>query len=128
MPSSPRPPRRTALVVDDYRDTADVLAELLDAYGFAPSIAHNGAQAIQIADLLHPDLVLLDIGLPQGNGLEVCRHIRKEAWGGHTRIVAVTGQHLPPIRQAMHDAGFDAVLAKPCSFREISGVLEPQKH
>ena len=128
MPNSPSPPRRTALVVDDFQDTADLLAELLDACGFDTSIAHDGEQAIQMANLLHPDLVLLDIGLPKGSGLEVCSRIRHELWGAGARIVAVTGQDLSTMRQPLIDAGFDEILAKPCSFRDISGVLEAQKH
>lgn len=128
MPSSPKPPRRTALVVDDSHDTADLLAELLGAYGFDTSIAHDGEQAMQMANLLHPDPVLLDIGLPKGNGLEVCSRIRHELWGAGARIVAVTGQDLPTMGQPMLDAGFDEILAKPGSFREISDVLDPRKH
>lgn len=128
MPSSPTSLRRTALVVDDFQDTADLLAELLDGIGFDTAIAHSGEEAIQMANLLHPDVVLLDLGLPNADGLEVCSRIRQEHWGASARIVAITGQDVASMRLPMMAVGFDEVLAKPCSFREISGVLEPRKH
>lgn len=128
MSSSPKSPRRTALVVDDFQDTADLLADLLEGFGFDTAIAHDGDQAIQMANALHPDLIMLDVALPKQNGLEVCSRIRRELWGAGARIVGVTGQDLSSMRQPMIDAGFDEILAKPCSLREISGAVEPLKH
>lgn len=128
MSNSLDAPRRTALVVDDVRDTADLIAELLDACGFNTAVAYDGDQAIQMASALHPDLILLDIGLPKQNGLEVCSRIRHELWGASARIIAVTGQDLSSMRQPMIDAGFDEIVSKPCTFREISEVLAHQHH
>lgn len=128
MTNAPEMARRIALVVDDYRDTADLLAELLEDCGFQTAIAHDGEQGLQMADALQPEMIVLDICLPKLDGIEVCRRIRGMPWSAHTRIVAVTGQHLPSMQRALESAGFDEVLAKPYTFREISEMLEHQHH
>ncbi|MEQ1501055.1 MAG: ATP-binding protein, partial [Myxococcota bacterium] len=87
-PAPPPPPRRRrVLVVDDNRDVAESMARLLELAGHAVSIAYDGRAAVDLAVRDRPDVVLLDIGLPQLDGYEACRAIR-EAGLDTVRIVA----------------------------------------
>ena len=88
-------PRRSSgrriLIVDDNEDGAESLAMLLQFGGHETHKAHDGVEAIEAAERLRPDVVLLDIGLPRLNGYEVCRRIRQEPWGKDLMLVALTG-------------------------------------
>ncbi|MGH9145927.1 MAG: hybrid sensor histidine kinase/response regulator, partial [Vicinamibacterales bacterium] len=82
---------RRILIVDDSEDGAETLAMLLQFGGHETHKAHDGLEAIDLAERLRPDAVLLDIGLPGLNGYEVCSRIRKEPWGKELMLVALTG-------------------------------------
>jgi|RhiMethySRZTD1v2_1073278.scaffolds.fasta_scaffold02643_9 PAS domain S-box-containing protein len=107
------PLQRRVLVVDDNGEAADMLAMLLTEVGCEVHTAYRGETAISEADRFRPDLVLLDIGLPDISGEEVCRRIRAFPWGAAVVIVAVTGwgQEHDRLRSAV--AGFDQHLVKP---------------
>jgi signal transduction histidine kinase len=83
-------PRRV-LIVDDNRDGAQSLAVLLQMLGHHAHMAHDGLEALEAAERLRPDLVLLDIGLPKLSGYDACRRIHDQAWGKDVVLVAVTG-------------------------------------
>ena len=108
--------RRRVLVVDDSEDGAESMARLLEISGHEAFKAHDGIAAIEAAERLRPDVVLLDIGLPRLNGYEVCRKIRQEAWGNDMVLVALTGWGQDEDRQRSKQAGFDAHLVKPVDF------------
>ena len=82
---------RRILIVDDNEDGAESLAMLLQFSGHETHKAHDGVEAIEAAERLRPDAVLLDIGLPRLNGYEVCSRIRQEPWGKSLMLVALTG-------------------------------------
>ena len=107
------PLQRRVLVVDDNGEAADMLAMLLTEVGCEVRTAYRGESVIREADRFRPELVLLDIGLPDISGEEVCRRIRACPWGGGVVIVAVTGwgQEHDRLRSAI--AGFDQHLVKP---------------
>jgi CheY-like chemotaxis protein len=100
------------LVVDDNLDAANTLAELLSMLGCTVDTAFDGPQALQRAEAFSPDVVLLDIGLPQMNGYEVCRRLRAR-YGTALRIVAMTGWGQDEDRRRSGEAGFDLHLVKP---------------
>ena len=79
------------LVADDNADAAETLAVLLGLDGHEVRTAHDGLAALVVAQSFRPDIALLDIGMPQLNGFELAAAIRREAWGRHTRIIALTG-------------------------------------
>jgi len=112
VPAEPTRGRRI-LVVDDNRDAATSLAELLQLSGHEAEIAHDGLEALQMAQNLRPDVVLLDIGLPKLNGFEVARKIRQETWGKNMMLVALTGWGQDGDRKKSGEAGFNAHLVKP---------------
>jgi signal transduction histidine kinase len=101
------------LVVDDNRDAATSLAELLQLCGHETRIAYDGLEAVQMAQNFRPDAVLLDIGLPKLNGFEVAHKIRQQDWGKDVMLVALTGWGQDEDRRMSTEAGFNAHLVKP---------------
>lgn len=101
------------LIVDDNVDAATSLSYVLALAGYHTAVAHDGKQALELADTLRPAIVLLDIGLPGMSGLEVARRLRAASWGGDLRLIAVTGWGHESDRARSLEAGFDAHLTKP---------------
>jgi CheY-like chemotaxis protein len=105
--------RQRILVVDDNRDAAEMLAELLALTGNELRTAHDGVEAVEVAGEFRPDVVLLDIGLPRMNGYEAARKIREQPWGKNMLLVALTGWGQEEDRRRSQEAGFDHHLIKP---------------
>ncbi len=111
------------LVVDDNVDAAQALALLLKVSGYATRMAHTGPAALQEADVFQPDVVLLDIGLPQMNGYEVAKQMRQQPRFKDTVLVALTGYGQESDRQLSKEAGFDHHLVKPADFAKLKRIL-----
>jgi signal transduction histidine kinase/CheY-like chemotaxis protein len=105
--------RHRILVVDDNRDAADTLAELLELTGHDLRTAHDGLEAVEVAGEFRPGVVLLDIGLPRLNGYEVAQKIREQPWGQGMVLVALTGWGQEEDRRRSRKAGFDHHMIKP---------------
>jgi len=101
------------LVVDDNVDAATSLSYVLTLAGYHVSVAHDGNGALALAEQLHPQVVLLDIGLPGVSGHEVARRLRGELWAKDLRLIAVTGWGQEDDRTKSLEAGFDEHLTKP---------------
>ncbi|MEO8605543.1 MAG: response regulator, partial [bacterium] len=114
---------RRILVVDDNRDSAESLSMLLELTGHQTSIAYDGPQAIDAAERVRPEVLLLDIGLPKLNGYEVARWIRAQPWGAGIVLIALTGWGQDEDRQKSRDAGFDAHLVKPVEYAALTALL-----
>ena len=115
--------RRRVLVVDDNVDNAESLAMLLELGGHETRTVHDGLAAVQAAGDFRPDVVLLDLGLPVLNGLEVCRRIRREPWGRGILIAALTGWGQERDRRDSEAAGFDVHLVKPVDLATLTRLL-----
>ena len=111
------------LVVDDNEDMANSLAILLQISGHDVRTAHSGPAALETADKLQPNLVLLDIGLPGMDGYEVAERLRQNPKFTKVRLVAVTGYGLESERRRSQKSGFDAHLVKPIKLQELQDVL-----
>lgn len=114
---------RRILVVDDNADAAHTLEMMLGLMGQDVRVAVDGPEALGLAQQFHPELVLLDIGLPKMSGYEVCRRMRSEAWARDAMIVAVTGWGQEGDRQRSKEAGFDEHLVKPVSTEQLETIL-----
>ena len=112
------------LVVDDNQDCADTLRELLDMNGFGGTVAYSGKAALHALEREMPDAVLLDIGLPDMDGYEVCRRIRSSAAKRQPVLIALTGWGQEKDRRLAATAGFDAHLTKPTDARQVIAMLE----
>jgi two-component system, chemotaxis family, CheB/CheR fusion protein len=115
-------PRRV-LVVDDNLDAAEGLAMLLTLKGHQVSTAYDGLGAIERARELQPDVVLLDIGLPNLDGFEVARRLRKEHGERPMLLVALTGYGQERDRVRAREAGFDHHLLKPVRLEMLEQLL-----
>ncbi len=116
--------RRRVLVVDDNRDAADSIALLLEVAGHEVRTAYDGPDALNLASVFKPDVVILDLGLPLMDGFEIARRIEAEAWGKDIALVALTGWGQQEDYRRTRDAGFDAHLVKPVAPEELLRVLQ----
>jgi two-component system CheB/CheR fusion protein len=110
------------LVVDDNRDAAQTLALLLRQRGYDALIAYDGERALEIAKSARPRIVLLDLGLPELDGFEVCRRLRRPGYA-QSVVIAVTGYGQEEDRQRATAAGFDEYLVKPVDPAKLLQVL-----
>jgi CheY-like chemotaxis protein/two-component sensor histidine kinase len=121
-PSLPQAPLRI-LVVDDNVDAAVALAQMLRAWGHTVRVSHDGSEALQAHAIFGPDVVLLDLGLPGIDGVEVGRRMRQSARGEPLLIVAITGFGQRTDRQRTTEAGFDEHFTKPVAVPVLQRLL-----
>ncbi|MBL9163535.1 MAG: PAS domain-containing protein [Planctomycetaceae bacterium] len=115
------------LVVDDNKDSANSMAMLLRLKGNDIRTAHDGVEALEIADAFHPETVLLDIGLPRLNGYDVARRIRQRPWGQHVLLIALTGWGNDEDRRLSQEAGFNFHIVKPVDLAALENLLAGAK-
>jgi len=119
----PEPSGLRVLVVDDNVDSAETMALLLGCEGHEVRMAHDGQEALDVANAYRPHAILLDIGLPVRSGLEVAREIRRQPWAAHVTIIAMSGWGRDADRQATFEAGFDHHLVKPVDHDVLRRLL-----
>jgi PAS domain S-box-containing protein len=116
-------PKRRVLVVDDNRDSALSMAGLLRLRGSETTTAHDGLTAIRLAEEFRPDVILMDIGMPELNGYDATRRIREQPWGKKIIIVALTGWGQDSDRADSSDAGCNGHLVKPVRLADLEELL-----
>jgi PAS domain S-box-containing protein len=117
-----REPRRI-LIIEDNRDAAESLREVLELEDHEVAVAHDGAQGLQKALEFKPDVVLCDIGLPGMDGYEVARALRADERLRSIHLVALSGYALPEDLRRASEAGFQDHLAKPPSIERLTEIL-----
>jgi PAS domain S-box-containing protein len=115
--------KRRVLAVDDNRDSADSLALMLQKMGHETQTAYDGLEALQAAESMKPEVLLLDIGLPKMNGYEVAQQIRQQPWGKNMTLIALTGWGQQEDKRRTLEAGFDHHLTKPVDARVLESLL-----
>jgi len=113
------PAKRRILIVDDNVDAAVALASLLKKYGHDVLEVHDGTEAIKAFEGFRPEIVLLDIGMPGMNGLEVARRLRQRNRSPRVLIIAITGWGKTEDEAVSREAGFDLHLVKPVEEAEL---------
>jgi signal transduction histidine kinase/CheY-like chemotaxis protein len=116
---------RRVLIVDDNEDGADLLDVALQTMGHTTRVAHDGPEALEAARDFHPDVALIDIGLPVMDGYEVARRLRAMFDGACPKLVAVTGYGQESDRQRAREAGFDRHLVKPVELSRLAELIAP---
>ncbi|HYD61064.1 MAG TPA: response regulator [Noviherbaspirillum sp.] len=116
------------LVADDNADAAESLATTLEIGGHVVRIAGNGQQALRLALEFLPDVIFLDIGMPDMDGYEVARRLRKTPGMERVVLVALTGWGTEEDQLRARDAGFDQHLTKPTRFAAIDELLSALAH
>jgi CheY-like chemotaxis protein len=101
------------LVADDNRAATEMLGTLFRLKGNPVQLAHDGEEALKMAEQFLPDVVLLDLGMPKLNGYDVCRCMREQPWGAKMIIIAITGWGREEDKERTREAGFDHHLVKP---------------
>ena len=101
-----------------------MVAEMLEVLGYQSKFALNGPSAIALAKVFLPQVILLDLSLPEMDGYEVAKQLRGEAVLAAVRIVAVTGWSGPEREKKARDAGFDHYLIKPIQLAALKPILE----
>ena len=115
--------KKRVLVVDDNRDSANTLAMLLKISGYETKTAGDGASAIESTADFKPEVILLDIGLPDMSGYDVCKQLRQQTLDPRPRIVAVTGWSANDVEEHGGEDCFDGHLAKPVDFKVLQGLI-----
>ena len=121
--AAPGTTRRRILVADDNIDALDSLAMLLEFAGHEVQKARDGAEALESARAWHPDIMLLDLGMPKLTGYEVAQRVRAEEWGKPVKLVAISGWGQSEDQRRSRESGFDQHLVKPISFESLNGIL-----
>ena len=115
------------MVVDDNRDAADLIAEFLNMCGHETLPIYGGAEAIRAADAFQPDVMLLDLGMPEITGFDVVSTLRRAPRFRHTRMIALTAWGDAHTRERTQVIGFDHHLVKPASLDDILNVVSARQ-
>jgi CheY-like chemotaxis protein len=115
--------QRRVLIVDDIPDITEMLSELVTLLGHQVCVANHGLQAIELAREFHPDLVLLDLGMPGLDGFETARQLRAQPDGKWIELIAMSGWGHPSAREQAVDAGFDRHFLKPITLAHLTALL-----
>jgi CheY-like chemotaxis protein len=111
------------LLVDDDEDAVHSLARLLASLGHEVRAATSGKEALAVGRDFLPDVVLLDLGMPDMDGFETQRAVRATPWGESTRIMALTGWGQPEDIERTKAAGFAGHLVKPLKITALAWIL-----
>jgi CheY-like chemotaxis protein len=112
------------LVVDDNQDSADSTVMLLQIWGHEAVAAYSAERAISTARSFDPDVVLMDIGMPEMDGFDIAKELR--TFCPDVRVVAITGFTQADIVRRSREAGFNGVLVKPAETKALKEVVDTQ--
>ncbi len=122
-PGEPRGAPRRVLLVEDSEDLRESMAQLIGRQGHDVIAASEGSHALEVAARARPDIIVIDIGLPDMNGYDLARTIRRMPGLEATRLIALTGYAGEEARQRARDSGFDLHLAKPTDVPTLERLL-----
>jgi two-component system cell cycle response regulator DivK len=115
-----RPRRRLrVLIADDTSDARDLYAEYLSFRGFAVITARDGAEAIQVALEQCPDVIVMDLAMPQFDGITATRRIKADRRASRARVLLLTGYPQIAVERDAREAGVDLILTKPCLAEDL---------
>jgi len=122
-PQAAAEPGCRVLVVDDNRDSADTMVNVLELLGHEARAAYGGEQALRVVDQFHPQVVLLDLNMPGTDGFSVMRRLRERTPSMPVYIAAMTGYGQKTDRESTLAAGFQAHLTKPVDVEQLRRVM-----
>jgi two-component system cell cycle response regulator DivK len=115
---------KTILIVEDNELNMKLFHDLLEAHGYATLQTKDGNEALKLARQHHPNLILMDIQLPEVSGLEVTRWIKSEDGIRHIPVIAVTAFAMKGDEEKIREGGCEAYIAKPISVTNFMEVIE----
>jgi signal transduction histidine kinase len=113
----------TVLLIEDNEDGREMMATMLDAFGYSVQQAADGVQGVRMAHIAAPDVALVDIGLPGIDGYEVARRLRQSADTCNIKLIALTGYGLAEDQRRVIEAGFDMHLVKPVDIDQLLDAI-----
>ncbi|TWT99143.1 Signal transduction histidine-protein kinase BarA [Botrimarina colliarenosi] len=124
-PSVDAPSALRILLAEDSRANRTLIADMLTQQGYRVDVASNGREAVQFWSNERPDLVLMDVQMPEVDGIEATRHIRRleQEYGEHTPIIAITAHAMKGDRDRCLQAGMDGYLSKPFQQHDLINAL-----
>jgi CheY-like chemotaxis protein len=111
--------RRTILLAEDTLSNILTVGEYLESHGYQVLVAHNGLEAIDLAEKNDPDLILMDIQMPVLDGLDAIKRLRADSRFASTPIIALTALAMPGDREHCLEAGANEYLSKPVSLKGL---------
>ncbi|MFO3796096.1 MAG: PleD family two-component system response regulator [Anaerolineales bacterium] len=114
----------TALVIDDNRQTANALAQMLEVLGLEVYLAYGASSGIALLGNLLPDLILLDINMPGIDGLEVLAYLRREPRLNAVPVIIITSDDQPETRQRAFQMGAQGFILKPVTLDSVEMELK----
>nr|WP_229428147.1 response regulator [Massilia soli] len=115
--------KASVLLIEDNDDGREMMATMLDAYGYAVRYAADGVEGVEMAFANAPDVALVDIGLPGIDGYEVARRLRKDPATRSVKLIALTGYGLEEDQRRVLEAGFDLHLVKPVGIEQLLAAI-----
>lgn len=112
------------LIVDDSNDTVLLLSAFLQSEGYKVLDARNGAEALEAAKKFRPQLILMDVSMPEVDGLDAARQVRKDPDLRHTPMIAITAFSTNGFRRAVLDAGYNVYMPKPLDLDRLSKTIK----
>ncbi len=112
------------LIAEDQPDNRDILVRRLERKGHELHLAENGAQAVEIANLVKPDLVLMDVSMPIMSGVEATRLLKSHPETARIPVIVLTAHALQSVRDECEAAGCDGFATKPLDFPALLTTIE----
>jgi DNA-binding response OmpR family regulator len=116
--------QKTVLIIEDEEDAAELFAEMMRVSGFRVIKTSHSAPAIAMMTVDKPDLVLLDIMMPEVSGLDILRQMRREPYLANIPVIVVTAKGMPADIKNGMEAGANTYLTKPVGFQELKEAVE----
>ena len=113
-----------ALIIDDNRETADALKQMLELLGVPARVAYGSSPAISTLSSLTPRVVLLDINMPGVDGTEILAFLRREPRLSKSPVIIITSDDQPETRQRVLQGGATAVIVKPATLDSLEAALK----
>lgn len=111
------------LVVDDSIDNLTVISLNLQQHGYRVATASDGEEALKLASLVHPDIIVMDLAMPGIDGLETTRRMREDGTLRDIPVIALTAFSTGGFQRAAYDTGFDGYLTKPVDYSRLYDLI-----
>jgi CheY-like chemotaxis protein len=112
------------LIVDDSHDSANTLRSLFDAHGYKTHVSYDGVAALEVAKAHLPDVILLDLGMPELDGVHLARFVREDENLKDKVLIAITGYADEMHRTQCDAVGFDYVFSKPAAWKDLISTID----
>ena len=112
------------LIADDSHDSANTLRSLFDAHGYKTQVSYDAVAALEAAKAHLPDVILLDLGMPEMDGVHLARFFREDEKLKDKVLIAITGYADEMHRSQCQNAGIDCVLTKPAAWKDLISTID----